>query len=150
MTRKKKSDEREQALEAAEGAGDLLALMTWFIFGAVLFVPPMRTINWQMVVYAVASLTVVRMLPVAISVLGTGSRVETKLFLGWFGPRGLASIVFAVMVIKAKLPGGDTLVATTACTILLSILLHGLTANPLAAAYGRRARNNQADQADHA
>jgi len=129
---------KQAFLEAAEGTGDVLALLTWFVFGTLLFVPPLVNLDWRILVYAVASLTVVRMLPVWASVAGRGMRTDTRLFLGWFGPRGLASIVFAVMVSEAKLPGGKTLFATTACTIVLSVVAHGLSANPLARIYGAR------------
>jgi NhaP-type Na+/H+ or K+/H+ antiporter len=129
---------KEAVLDAAEGTGDVLALLTWFTFGTLLFVPPFLSLDWRVFVYAVASLTVVRMLPVFFSVASLGLRTDTKLFVGWFGPRGLASIVFAVMVVHHKLPGGDTLVATATLTIVLSVLAHGLTANPLAAAYSAR------------
>jgi NhaP-type Na+/H+ or K+/H+ antiporter len=78
------------------------------------------------------------MLPVWLCLLGKGLQADSLLFMGWFGPRGLASIVFVVMVIGEKLPGNDTIVAVVAWTIVLSIVLHGLSANPLAAMYGRR------------
>ena len=68
----------------------------------------------------------------------TGLDLESKLFVGWFGPRGLASIVFAVIVLGEKLPSSETLVITVACTVLLSVLGHGLTANPWAKRYGQR------------
>ena len=131
-------DRKEAVLEASEGTGDVLALLTWFVFGTVLFVHPMQHTDWRVLVYALASLTIVRMLPVFLCVAGQGLRADTKLFMGWFGPRGLASIVFAVMVMHSHVPGGGTLVATTAWTILFSVLLHGLTANPLARIYGSR------------
>jgi len=98
-------------------------------------------LDWRVAAYAVLSLTVVRMLPVFLSVLGLGVPTDAKLFLGWFGPRGLASIVFLVIVAGEKLPGNDTLVATTVATVVLSIVAHGLTANPLAAAFGARAKS---------
>ena len=129
---------KTRVLEAAEGTGDVLALLTWFTFGTILFAHRFGNLDWRVFAYAVASLTVVRMLPVFLSVAGKGLRTDTKLFMGWFGPRGLASIVFAVMVIGHHLPGGDVLVATTAWTIVLSVLTHGLSANPLAAAYSAR------------
>ena len=75
------------------------------------------------------------MRPVFMSLTGTGETVQSKLFLGWFGPRGLASIVFAIIVLNANLPGGDTLALTVVCTVILSIFAHGLTANPLARAF---------------
>ena len=129
---------RETVLEAAEGSGDVLALITWFTFGTLLFVPPFMNLNWRVFAYAAASLTVIRMVPVFLSVAGLGLRTDTKLFVGWFGPRGLASIVFAVMVLSEDLPGGDTIVTTAACTILLSVVAHGLSAIPLVTSYSKR------------
>jgi NhaP-type Na+/H+ or K+/H+ antiporter len=84
------------------------------------------------------SLTVVRMLPVFLVLGGLQLRTDQKLFMGWFGPRGLASIVFAVIVINVHLPGGTTLSMTEVCTILLSIIVHGLSPTPLAAALAKR------------
>ena len=98
------------------------------------------TFDWRVGLYAVLSLTVVRMLPVFLSAFGCNLRADAKLFLGWFGPRGLASIVFLVIAMQAKLPGSDTLVATVVATVFLSVLGHGLSANPLAAAFGARAK----------
>lgn len=129
---------KEAVLESSEGTGDALALLTWFTFGTLLFVPPFMNLDWRVFTYAAASLTVIRMVPVFLSVAGLGLRTDTKLFVGWFGPRGLASIVFAVMVLGENLPGGDTVVATTACTILLSVVAHGLSAIPLATSYSKR------------
>ena len=80
------------------------------------------------------------MLPVFLVLGGMNLRVDQKLFMGWFGPRGLASIVFAVIVLNAKLPGADTITMTVVCTILLSVILHGLSANPLVAALGARTK----------
>jgi NhaP-type Na+/H+ or K+/H+ antiporter len=113
-------------------------MLTWLAFGTLLLVHPFDNLDWRVVAYAVASLTVVRMLPVMISVGGLGLRTDTKLFLGWFGPRGMASIVFAVMVFEENLPGTNTVIATTAWTILLSIIAHGLSANGLSKLYGAR------------
>ena len=78
------------------------------------------------------------MLPVFLALSGSGISTEGKLFIGWFGPRGLASIVFAVIVLSSDLPVNNTLTSTVACTIILSIILHGVTANPWAKAYGKR------------
>ena len=92
------------------------------------------------------SLTVVRMLPVALAMWGTGARPPTVAFLGWFGPRGLASIVFAVIVVEeAHLPHTGTIVVVTYVTVGLSVLLHGLTAAPLADRYARWYRSKPAD-----
>ena len=129
---------KERFLDAAEGAADAVAMATWFTFGTVILALLLSGFSWQVLVYALLSLTLVRMLPVFLCLIGKGFRPDTLLFMGWFGPRGLASIVFVVMVIGEKLPGNTTIVAVVAWTIVLSIVLHGLSANPLAAKYGRR------------
>ena len=129
---------KEELLRGAEGTGDTLALITWFAFGAVVVGPQFVNITWQVVVYAILSLTVVRMLPVMLCLIGKQSQLDTKLFLGWFGPRGLASIVFIVMVAAKNLPEQEVLVTTVTWTIVLSIVLHGISANPLAKIYGTR------------
>jgi len=119
--------------------GALLAAATFVVFGAVLLEPSLDNVTWAVAGYAVLSLTVVRMFPVAIAMAGTGARRPTVAFLGWFGPRGLASIVFAVLLVEAegKLPSEGTLLTTIFVTIGLSVLLHGLTAAPLARRYAR-------------
>jgi len=129
---------KQAVLEGAEGTGEAFSLITWLIFGAAVVWQHSGTFGWRVGVYAVLSLTVVRMLPVFASVLGLGVRTDAKLFLGWFGPRGLASIVFIVIVADSKLPGHGTLVATVVATVTLSILAHGLSSNPLAAAFAAR------------
>ena len=100
--------------------------------------PLLDELTWQIVLYAVLSLTVVRMLPVALAMLGTGARRQTVAFLGWFGPRGLASIVFAVILLDdAELPHLRTLLLAITVTIALSVYAHGLTARPLTERYVR-------------
>jgi len=134
---------KEVLLSGAEGGGNLLALLTWVMFGAAVVAPYAAAhLDWRVVVYALLSLTVVRMLPVSLCLLGLGVRSDAQLFLGWFGPRGLASIVFAVIVADQGVTGWQTLAATVVCTVTLSILAHGLTANPLASAYAARARTD--------
>ena len=125
----------------AEGTGEALSLITWLIFGAAIVGHLFEQPNWQAMAYAVLSLTLVRMLPVFLVVTGMGLHWDTKLFMGWFGPRGLASIVFIVMVVGEKLPGNDTLVSTVVWTILLSVIAHGLTANPLSKVYSERVKS---------
>jgi NhaP-type Na+/H+ or K+/H+ antiporter len=116
--------------------GELLNAVTLLVFGAVLLWPALDDLSWRIGLYALASLTVVRMLPVAVAMLGTGARRPTVAFLGWFGPRGLASIVFAVIVVQeADLPHATTILLTTYATVGLSVLLHGATAAPLARRY---------------
>jgi len=129
---------RDRYLRAAEGIGDTLALVTWVIFGAAVVGQSLPHFSWTIALYALMALTVLRMLPVFLVLAGTGLDTEAKLFVGWFGPRGLASIVFAVIVLDAKLPNSGPIAMTAACTIILSILLHGISANPWAAGFGRR------------
>ena len=124
--------ETHKLVHAAEGIGETMALFTWVIFGAAVVGKVFEYISWEVVLYAVLSLTVVRMLPVYLSLIGTAADHHSKLFLGWFGPRGLASIVFAIIVLNENLPGGKTLAITVVCTVFLSVIVHGLTANPLA------------------
>ena len=108
------------------------------VFGAMGLEPAIKQLTWQVFLSAAFSLTVIRMLPVFVSVAGLGLRTEAKLFAGWFGPRGLASIVFVVIVMHAKLPGGELLTRVVAFTVVLSVLLHGLSAAPWARAFGER------------
>jgi NhaP-type Na+/H+ or K+/H+ antiporter len=138
-----RSDEAEgRNAEEAEGLneelGELLAGVTLLVFGAVLLGPRLSHLTWQVVVYAVASLTAVRMLPVAAAMVGSHARRATVAFLGWFGPRGLASIVFAVIVVQeAHLPGTGSILLAAYATVGLSVFAHGLSAAPLASAYVR-------------
>ena len=91
--------------------------------------------------YAVLSLTVIRMLPVFLCLIGTRTSTAEKLFIGGFGPRGLATIIFAVLVLDEKLPGNDTIMLAAGWTALLSVVAHGVSANPLVKAIGKRASN---------
>jgi NhaP-type Na+/H+ or K+/H+ antiporter len=119
-----------------EELGEVLSAVTFIVFGAVLLGPVLGDMTWSIALYAVLSLTVVRLLPVAIAMLGTGARPPTLAFLGWFGPRGLASIVFAVLVLEeGGLPHDDLILVTTYVAIGLSVLAHGLSAAPLADRY---------------
>ena len=133
---------KHKLLLAAEGTGDTLALVTWVVFGGAVVGQAIGGFSWQVVLYALLSLTVARMLPVFLVLAGTGIRTDEKLFMGWFGPRGLASIVFAVMAINAHLPGEDTITSVVVCTILFSIIAHGLSAIPaIAVLVGRLKRD---------
>ena len=131
---------KHKLLHAAEGTSETLALITWVVFGSAVIGQTYQYFNWQVILYAVLSLTVIRMLPIFISLAGTGKNTGSKLFLGWFGPRGLASIVFAIIVLNENLPGGEIMALTVVCTVLLSIFAHGLTANPLAKIFARQAQ----------
>lgn len=117
-------------LRSGEGIGDAFELITWVLFGAAVAGKALPNFTWPILGYAVLSLTLLRMLPIYISLSGTGLSTEGKLFLGWFGPRGLATIVFTIMVININLPHGDTIITTASFTVMLSIILHGISAKP--------------------
>jgi len=128
----------EEMNRFSEEAGSLLSGVTFIIFGAVLLGPALSDITWDLVLYGILSLTIIRMVPVAIAMFGSRARAPTLGFLGWFGPRGLASIVFAIIVLEeSQLAGESVLVSAVYVTIGLSVFAHGLTAAPLAALYGR-------------
>jgi sodium/hydrogen antiporter len=120
-----------------EETGGLLAAVTWIGFGALALGLAIPHVTWQIVLYAALSLTLVRMLPVAIAMAGRGVRRPTVAFIGWFGPRGLASVVFALLVLERGVPEEQTLLTTVVVTVALSVLLHGLTSAPLVRAYHR-------------
>jgi NhaP-type Na+/H+ or K+/H+ antiporter len=110
----------------------------------VIVIPLLINFTFLAFIYAILSLTVVRMIPVAVSMIGTGLRRETTLMMGWLGPRGLASVVFLVMAFEAAHQTHveiEILIATVGWTILLSVLLHGASALPLANWYGKRLEN---------
>ena len=132
------AERKHKLLLAAEGTGDTFALITWVLFGAVVLGYSIDALSWQVFAYALLSLTVIRMLPVFLVLTGRNLRTDEKLFIGWFGPRGLASIVFGLIVLEEHLPGGSTITVTVVCTILLSVILHGMTANPLVALLAKR------------
>jgi NhaP-type Na+/H+ or K+/H+ antiporter len=124
--------------QLVDEGGELFNAVTFIVFGAVILGPVLDEITWQIVLYAVLSLTFVRMLPVALALLGSGARRPTVAFLGWFGPRGLASIVFAVILIDdTELPHLHTMLLAITITIAISVYAHGLTARPLTERYAR-------------
>jgi NhaP-type Na+/H+ or K+/H+ antiporter len=119
----------------AEQVGDVLASLSFFVFGAILLGPALSAIDWRTALYAILSLTVVRMAPVAVALAGMHLRLPTVLYVGWFGPRGLASIVFALLLLEDGPAAADLLVDVAALTVGLSVLLHGATAAWAARAY---------------
>jgi sodium/hydrogen antiporter len=133
------NDRPKELLGGAASTGEILAMLTWVVFGGPLLAQLLDRMTWSMLIYAVLSLTVIRMVPVFLSLAGSGMDLGGKLFIGWFGPRGLASIVFGVIVFDAGVPGRETIAMTVVCTVLLSIILHGATANPLITALYRSA-----------
>jgi NhaP-type Na+/H+ or K+/H+ antiporter len=118
-----------------EQSGALLGSVTFLVFGAVLLGPELEHLTWQVVLYAVMSLTLVRMLPVALAMIGTHARAPTVGLIGWFGPRGLASIVFAVIVEDAHQPHTSAILTAAYLTVGLSVMAHGASAVPLARRY---------------
>lgn len=120
----------------AEESGELFSAATFLLFGAVLLGPAVGEMDWRIALYVVLSLTVVRLLPVALAMLGTGMRAVTIGFLGWFGPRGLASIVFVLLLVEqTELPGRPLMLTVVTWTVALSVFAHGLTALPGANRY---------------
>jgi NhaP-type Na+/H+ or K+/H+ antiporter len=145
---------RSRLVEATlftEDVGLFLSFLVWSLFGAAL-VGPILTgpIDLAAIGYAILSLTLIRMVPVAIAMSGAGLRPSSTAFMGWFGPRGLASVVFTIIAFEALEGSGlavERLVEVATWTILLSVVAHGLTARPLAAAYGRSVADGGAETA---
>ena len=130
------ADLAKEATFLAEQSGELLDAVTFLLFGALLLGPALGELDWRVGLYAVASLTLVRMLPVALAMAGAGMRRFTVVFLGWFGPRGLASIVFVLLFLEeTELPERPLMLAVVTWTVALSVYAHGLTAWPGANRY---------------
>lgn len=129
----------ERILDFTEDEGQLLNLAVFFVFGASA-IDLLGSASWGVVAFGLLSLTVVRMLPVAIAMIGTGLRRSSVAFIGWFGPRGLASIILALVVVEEEpeLPALEVVLATMTVTVLASVFAHGITARPLVRAYARR------------
>lgn len=126
-------------IDFSETEGQLLNLTVFFLLGIVVL-PLLFNITWQIVLYAILSLTIIRMLPVAISLIGTKLGFDSVLFIGWFGPRGLASIVLALLALDELkvFPGDNTFITVVFVTVLISVFAHGFTASPLSNIYARR------------
>ena len=126
----------EAALEFTHESGQLLSMVVWFLFGAVML-PALAEATWHDIAFALAALTVARMVPVALALLGTGFDRATIVVLGWFGPRGLASVVFALLAYESLAPGdGLRVVTVITATVLFSVVLHGASAAPVGKRYG--------------
>ena len=131
----------------SDDAGIYSSFAVWLLFGVAVAGPILRLgFSWPALLYACLSLTVIRMLPVALSLIGTKTRPLTVSFIGWFGPRGLASVVFLIVAVDQFPHASDLRVLVTAATwtIVLSVVLHGLTSRPFAAAFGRRVQGSSA------
>lgn len=147
----------EHFAEFTEDAAQLFAMVAFFLFGNVFVHEVLPDVDGRAVVLAIASLTVVRMVPVWLALVGSGTPWQTRLFLGWFGPRGLASIVFGLLLledVETLAPIGEELFSVIALTVVGSVLLHGISATPGAQRYGAWAERadameHDADMAEH-
>jgi NhaP-type Na+/H+ or K+/H+ antiporter len=127
----------QEVADFADDTGTALTMVAFALFGGVFVAENLDVFTVRNIVYALASLTVVRMLPVAISLARSDLARPTRLFMGWFGPRGLASIIFAAVVIEdVGLVKSEPVAAAMIVTVTFSILLHGATAYHGADAYG--------------
>jgi len=124
---------------SAESVGEVMAMLAWVLFGLMLVPLAMPFIGGTEVLYAVLSLTVIRVLPILLSLQGTRERLQGKLFLAWFGPRGLASLAFATLVWAEQIPAAGTLVSVTVLTVAISLVVHGVTAAPFARRFATHA-----------
>ncbi|KXK67452.1 sodium:proton antiporter, partial [Pseudomonas monteilii] len=129
--------ETQLLLKTGESCGEALSLLTWVVFGAYVAPKASQILSPSVWFYALLSLSLVRMVPVWVSLAGSELTADSRLFIGWFGPRGLASIVFAVLVLDARLQEGSTIIATTIACVVLSVVLHGISAAPGARRLGR-------------
>ncbi len=127
-------------LEFAESEGQTLAMLSFVIFGALMLPHALAQMSWMILLYALLSLTLIRMLPVAVALSGANLQPVTIVFLGWFGPRGLASILFSLLILeKMHTPATSAIMTIVVATVALSVILHGLTAAPLARRYAAMA-----------
>jgi len=129
----------EPLVPFVEETGALVSLLVWLAFGAVELVPAVESLTWQMVLYAILSLTVVRMMPVLAALTGARLDWATSILVAWFGPRGLASVVFALLALEELgRPTAGPAVAVITITVVISVVAHGATAEPLATRYASR------------
>ena len=123
---------RDIRWSVVRGSCAQLSLFVFLIFGLVMVPAAAPDWGFSSFLYAILSLTVIRMLPIFLSLVGSGESTANRLFLGWFGPRGLASIVFVIIAMDAVLPAEHPIAMTVVCTVGFSLLLHGISANPIA------------------
>ncbi|MGO9613061.1 MAG: cation:proton antiporter [Dissulfurispiraceae bacterium] len=131
---------RERIHEFGEAEGQQLALFVFFVFGLAAVPAALQYWDFKAWAYAVLSLTVIRMLPVAVSLKGTGLTRFSVAFIGWFGPRGIASVLYLIIVVnELGMKGYERMVSVIVLTVLLSVCLHGITAVPLSRMYAKHA-----------
>lgn len=130
--------------EFTETESQFLSYLTFFLFGALILPEALPHMTLQMFMFAALSLTVVRMIPVALAMIGTRSQLQEIGFMGWFGPRGLASLLFALLVLEdLNVMQAEFIQTAVTTTVLASIVLHGMTAAPISHAFGKWAIKNQ-------
>lgn len=135
---------RKATQNFSESEGSILSLLTFLILGLVMIPDTIDHWNLHTTIYALLSLTVIRMVPVALCLTGCKLDWRTLLFMGWFGPRGIASILYLLMLIDSLgAKGYETVIATGIQTIVFSVILHGITAAPLAKKYGGHEANTE-------
>ena len=122
-----------------EDEGELLSVITFTVFGALIVAPFLDELTWAVAAYVVASLVVLRVVAVLVAMAGSGTLWETRIFVGWFGPRGLASILFGLLVFdEVEGTGARQVVLVVMWTVLVSVFVHGATASPWTARLSRR------------
>lgn len=136
----------EPTYELSESIGELFILLTFMLFGAILVPDALAGLSWDVIAYALLSLTAIRMIPVAISLIGKGLLPPTVIYLGWFGPRGAATILYLLLVIgKYSLNQESLIFQVTTLTVLFSVLLHGITAFWGSNVYANKIQSYQED-----
>ncbi len=130
-------------IDFAEAEGQFLNLTVFFLLG-IIIAGLLPFITWQIVLYAILSLTIIRMLPVALSLIGAKVDIDSTLFMGWFGPRGLASVVLALIALEelGSFSGEETFILAVFTTVFFSVVAHGVTALPLSRRYVRKLKKN--------
>ena len=122
----------EKEVHFVEASGALTSMISWLVFGALAVPVIGDQLSWTVILYVGLSLTLVRMLPVALALLGAGFDRYSVVFIGWFGPRGLASVIFALLALEDLEHVGQEIVAIISLTVLVSVIAHGVSAGPLA------------------
>lgn len=140
-------DMLHEDFDFAEAAGTMSSFVVWIVFGGAMAVPAIAGASLRDWLLAGLALTVLRMVPVALALSRSGFRAPTLVYMGWFGPRGLATVIFAILALQDIGPDPITahLIQVATLTAVLSIFLHGLTAGPLTTVYARWAANLPAD-----
>jgi NhaP-type Na+/H+ or K+/H+ antiporter len=131
-----------QLIMESEYLADMIALLVWCLLGMVSVYLVFDKLSWLIVLYACLSATVIRMFPVMLSLLFTGLNYKERLTFAWFGPRGLASIVFTLMLLESQIPGAEQIAMIAITTILISVFIHGISTNPIAHSYDKKRRQS--------